>query len=813
MFWMLLALFVITTVAGELLRPKPRFDSPRASSLGDFSLPTAEEGRAIPVVFGKCRIRGANIVWYGNLNVVPITEKVKTGLFSSTTITKGYTYYMDVQAALCHGQVDSIIKFRFDDKETIQSQSAITGGTRVTVNDAGLFGGKEKEGGVAGDIDVYHGSASQPASSYLASAVGASVPAYRGICYALFKGFYFGTSNYIKTFSVDVQRLPNQLGLTGSKHNINGDANPACVLYEQITDYVWGLGVDSAQINTSSFTSAGNTLYTEGMGISFNMDQQKDANGWIDEVLRHIDGVIYTDPATGLFTLTLARGDYTLGSLPVFNTSNILDFEFSRGSWAQTINTVKASYIDRDQEYSERIVQAQDLANIQARGGEIASETIAFSAFGTAAAANKAAYRALKTLSYPLGKFTLNVNRSAWGLRPGSVFRLDWEPEGIQGMACRVVRIDYGNLADGKIRIEATEDIWGTVNTVYSPPGSTDWTDPVADVDVLSYQRLEEVPWHLQLDNEIRVMCLGVRQHATINGYSVWSDKTGGTSYVQTATIAATNSSVELITDLLASDPVYVAGGITVAAGADTDQILSVTSDQFTDGANLMRIGNEYVAFQNVVDNLDGTYTLSPLWRAVLDTVPEDHAAGTVGVHLEGIGLMQDAPLPSPGNVTAKFLPFNGRDSYPIGSATQLTLTTGNRAAAPYPPGNVKVNSIHYPDTTTGDAVMTWAHRNRPAQLKLVRQDAASVSGGPEGDYTVKVYVNGVLKHTTTGITGTSFTYTAADRAADNSNGSLTTRLEITPVYGAYSGTKRQIDFVMTGLGMTLGMYLGGIEG
>src|SRR5574343_1185750 len=812
MFWMLIALFVVTTVAGELLRPKPKFDAPKASSLGDFSFPTAEEGRAVPVVFGTCRVKGPNVAWYGNLKVVAITEKVKTGMFTSETVPKGHKYYMDVQAAICHGQIDAIIKLQFDTKDAVQSQSSLSGGTLISVNDPSLYGGDESEGGVLGDIEAFFGSSSQPVSSYLAAAVGSNVPAYRGVAYLVFKQFYFGTSNYVKTFSVDVRRCPNQLGLTGGKHNINGDANPACCLYEIISDYVWGLGIASAQIDTTSFVNAGNTLYSEGMGMSMLIDTQKEAQEWINEILRHIDAVLYTDPATGLFTLTLARGGYVLADLPLLNASNILDMQFSRGSWAQTTNTIKATYIDREQEFSERVVQAQDLANIQARNGELATESIAFNGIGIAAAANKAAYRALKTLSYPLAKMTIDVNREAWNLRPGSLFRLDWPPEGIQGMATRVVSIEYGNLLDGKIRIEAIEDIWGTLLTVYAPPGSTDWIDPVASLDPLIYQRLEEVPYHFVLSNDIKVMCLGVRQHETVSGDSVWSDKTGGTNYINSNTINSTNSAFYLIDDLLANgDPIL--SSLTVTAGEDYQHITSVTDDQFTDGANISRIGTEYIAFKNVVANGDGTLTLSPVWRGVLDTIPEDHSAGAIGVHFEGIGLMQIDPLYGTGTVTAKFLTFNGRDSYPIGSATQLSLVTTGRAAAPYPPGKVQVNGLYSPSTTVGaSADLTWNHRSRD-QRKLVSQDAADTTATPEGTYTVKTYINGVLIRTNTGVTGKTFSYTGAQRIADNSNGGYTTRLEIIPVNGSHSGKARHLDFVMTGLGMCLGDFLGGIEG
>lgn len=49
-------------------------DAPDAipDSLRDVQAPTAEQGRAIPVVFGTCLIKSSNIVWYGDLRVIPV---------------------------------------------------------------------------------------------------------------------------------------------------------------------------------------------------------------------------------------------------------------------------------------------------------------------------------------------------------------------------------------------------------------------------------------------------------------------------------------------------------------------------------------------------------------------------------------------------------------------------------------------------------------------------------------------------------------------------------------------------------------------
>jgi hypothetical protein len=69
--WYLLAI-VVTALVSAALAPKP--PRPKPAELSDFDAPTAEEGRPIPVVFGAVLIRGANVVWYGDLEAEPIKK-------------------------------------------------------------------------------------------------------------------------------------------------------------------------------------------------------------------------------------------------------------------------------------------------------------------------------------------------------------------------------------------------------------------------------------------------------------------------------------------------------------------------------------------------------------------------------------------------------------------------------------------------------------------------------------------------------------------------------------------------------------------
>ena len=121
------------------------------------------------------------------------------------------------------------------------------------------------------------------------------------------------------------------------------------------------------------------------------------------------------------------------------------------------------------------------------------------------------------------------------------------------------------------------------------------------------------------------------------------------------------------------------------------------------------------------------------------------------------------------------------------------------RALQPYPPGNVKVNGIAFPSTTSGDVSMTWNHRYRLGPL-MVAQDAGDVEGGPEGDYTIAIYVNSVLIRRVTGITGKIFTYTYAQRVSDDPDSAHLTTITITPVNGKRSGTARSLTFLMNPL-------------
>lgn len=439
-FWWIIVIFVAASFASSLLAARrPRGRDVKPSALGDFDFPTAEEGRPIPLVFGTVKISAPNVIWFGDLQSQPIRKDGQT---------IGFKYSVGVQMALCHGPVDDVIALLAgeDDKQVFFTKTVINiGGNedyrKLDVNQPNLFGGERdgKEGGIVGRFDFYRGIPTQIASSYLTPFQGALTPPYHHLCHVVARRPYLGTSQYLKKLSWVVRSQPSNLGLSTQQTQILHDANPAEILYVLLTHPVYGAGEDPGAIDTASFAAAGARLAVESVGMSLLIESKNSVQKFIDEILQHIDGVLYTDPQSGLWKITLARDDYDEGMLPEITDDDLVDVaELSRGSWAEMLNEIKVEYSRSNgiNQFQVGIEQAHEAA-LHAVQGERLTETLELRGFTRADLAQKAATRALRSASFPLLKGTLKVNRRAWPLAIGQPFRLTSKYAGQQWLEPR----------------------------------------------------------------------------------------------------------------------------------------------------------------------------------------------------------------------------------------------------------------------------------------------------------------------------------------------------------------------------------------
>lgn len=763
----MLAIWLVTTILGQLLRPKTK--KPKPAGLDDFNFPTATADRKIPVVAGTVQIRGSNLVWYGDYRTKAIKVDSGGGPFGGGgDQVVGYRYYVGMHFVLCHGPIDAFLRIGFE-KKTAWTGSVKDG--QVYIDKPELFGDEDAEGGVRARVDFHSGETAQAVNAYLSGQLGGDIPAWGGLAYAVWqRPGYVGNSPSIRPMVFELRRLPRPLN--SGKHDIAGDANPAELLYELHIDPDWGAGMAPAQLDTASFLAAADTLHAEGLGISMIWDRQGTVGDFAQQILEHIDGLIYSDPVTGLRTLKLIRQDYTVGNLPLLDQTNVLALDkLSRGAWDETTNEVVVSYTDRADDFAQRTVTAQDLANQHIQAAVI-SASLDYQGASNPTTAQLIAWRELRLRSQPMAQITLQVNRTAHAFRPGDPFRLTWPELGITDMVFRVGQIRYGELTEGRIQLDAVQDLFATDASIYAPTPATGWQSPSqAPAAAPAGAALEAPYWWIAGDPTItdkstgNLLTVAQRPGGDVDGYEIWTRRAAQAFALRGLAGGFTPTGV-----LVSALPLATTTTLTLTSTVDLDLLEGADRAR---GETLALVDAEWIAYDpaQVTDNGDGTFTFAGVWRGVLDTVPAAHSAGArVWLLAEASGTTADS-YPPTDSVDVRMLTLTSQGTLALTSAPIISKTFTQRPSRPYPPADVKVNGVSYPAAILGAYALTWKHRDRTAQQNVIPQTDASV--GPETDttYTLRLYgETDTLLRTETGLTGTSYTWTAEE--ADSGLGS-----------------------------------------
>jgi hypothetical protein len=729
MFWMQLLIWAVGTLLMELVRPKPQIEDARPAGLGDFSFPTATEGRCVPLIWGKIKITGPNVVWYGGFRIEEITEEVKTGLFSSDDVVTGHKYYVGIQFALCRGPGVVLHHVWVNEKTGWLGTQAADGVSSGIYNDNILGGETTGGGGMAGGYRFYTGSKTQPVSAYLASQQSPDV-AYRGTSYIIWEGGYVGNSTSIPPWSFLVSRIPDGLNLAsndpGAEEPYPGGCNPMNVLYEILTDTDWGLAVSPSEIDAANFLACASTLNDEGNGFAMLLDSARNVEDVIREVERQIDGHIYYDRVNSLWRCQLARYDYTPAGLPLFDESNVVELtDYTRQTWEETVNQVRVKYTDNDKEFNDSFALAQDMANNDLQHASVATE-VSYPGVKNAALANKLAWRDLKVLAFPLGKINIKVNRDGFQLRPGSVFRFSWLRLGITDVVYRVQRLNLGNLDSDIIEVYAVQDVFAAGVGTFGAPISTGWSGDVQpavapdtdDTLVLEAPRQLVAADPYSSRQQPRVW-MGARWPGggTIK-FDVYSRS--GTSRPLSGTFNY-DSSINrflLVGALDADVPAYGSSATRPAVSYDidvneVDSLVTLVVDGGTSlVSNLLTIAyidGEYLGFQQVTDQGGGVYRLAGLWRGLFHTAPKTHTAGTRVwfIGQSGGGISRDSLLSSHDEVDFQ---LRSRDALAVmlqGDTPIEEITLANVWRCPLAPRDPVLHASYAPASATLDTQYT----------------------------------------------------------------------------------------------------------
>lgn len=534
--------------------------------------------------------------------------------------------------------------------------------------------------------------------------------------------------------------------------------NPAHIIYQCLTDTRWGMGYPTATIG-SSFTAAAQTLFDEGLGLCMIWNQQEEIGAFVRQVLDHCGGVLYSDPKTGLFELKLLRGDYTAGSLPLYDPTNVVALEaFQRAGYGDTTNEVTVVYRDVATN-KDAPITVHNLANIQAQGGTVAS-TKQYPGLPTAELAARVAQRDLIASSTPLAKCRLVVNREAWAEVPGGVIRLTWPKLGLSAVVFRVLGIDYGTMQDGRIKVELVEDVFGLPASSYVDVQPNTWVEPDMSPAPVAVAEMIEAPY-LSLVAEMSAADLSFVDADSAYMAALAAEPNGAAQAFNLHARVGT-----AVLDEVAAGS-FVPAAVVNGAITKTATTIPIESAQGLDAVqpdDLAVIGTGRQAEWVKVIAVDTVTPALLVARGVLDTTPKAHADGTRIFFDDGRAAFDPTERATGEVVDYALQTTTASGALDLSLAPIISITAQQRQHRPYPPGAFTINGASYPALANLVATVAWAHRDRLQQTAdVIEQDEGNI--GPEAGTTYTVEYRradtNALLLSVTGISGTSYTLAA----------------------------------------------------
>lgn len=562
------------------------------------------------------------------------------------------------------------------------------------------------------------------------------------------------------------------------------DINPAHILRECLTNKEWGYGYDEDDLDDASFTAAADDLYDEFFGLSYFWDDDSTLDTVIGKVLDHIDGVLYVDRQTLKWTLGLVRNDYDPDILielrdgvEVNSISN-----YKKPQFLDLVNNVTVNYYDTTNAGNGAVSLANAALFLQ-QAKRIAT-TIDYNMCCRADLAARLAQRELDIRSNPLSSCDVLASSAAKSLRRGSVFKLTASRFNYNQTIMRVLEISYGDGRTKAIKISCVEDRFAM------PADSTIIVQPP---DVETPPQPEPLDNRMIIEEPYAMLVKRLGQSVVDNELLSTPDAGyfGASAARNNGALMAfvyvdTGSGYEEVARLdfcpfgeLAADVDYLDDAITIGGIIDGEEIAD---------AVLFQIDDEIMSYTPPF----GT-ALGGVKRGLFDTIPAKHLAGAKVFFFEYWLDGATTQYADGESINVKLLPTTPQGQLELGDAPTDVFEFGGRAARPYPPGHVQINGESYPEAASGEITVTWAHRDRKQQSdQLIDNSEGDIGPEPGTTYNVYWYVNNVLEHTDSGVTGTSVAYSPLSGGSvrieiESERDSLASyfKYEITVLYGS----------------------------
>lgn len=789
-YWFILQLAVMA------LTPTPKIPGAKRPEFDSLQVPTATEDRPLAYGVGPFRVAG-NTVWYGDYRPYAVTEKVRVSLFKKQKVTKAWKLHIGLWQTLCVLPCDELREIRLGDKvvwsgSIFLSKDSIT---EVPV-DLSWFAqeGQEVADGIKGKFLFFNhrvpdGTPYTPLlNDYMSSKLGAAnVPGYPNTLHVVWLGPSFANNgfislqNNIQPLSFTLYRQPDLSEILTEDRggewfdnyydaqtvidyfgDVSGDANIALVILELLATRMPGIGprLSPWALDVDSFVRCAEQLQQENNGCAFTWEQSRPLADVVNDLLAQAAATIDIDPTTGRLAMRLIRSN----ELPkaVFTDSNIIEIEsFTRQANTRPANEVQVPFLDRENNWIERVAVAQDPAGVRTAGSLITADKT-FIGVTRAELASALADRELRIFASPLARVrfsAFNVAGLQVVLQPGDLIVFSHTPLGQNNLRLRVVSAKQADFRDrGRIEIEAVEDVFrdGVARASVTPLPQPDPSVPPVAVSGTAMA----APYALTGSDADRLLYIATDPGTSVDAYRV-AIQEGTTSWRD-------DESEEY---LEGTQEPAIAGSFTSTLAANaTTATITLTAEAAQQwggfrGSLLVIADSEWMECSNW--SLDGTtLTATGIQRGIFDTVPASHSSGTGVLVLLGYSV-DESTLKT--KLTATSTPVAGidklvarADSVGAGGILYAKEASGSqvvweydgtpgRAFRPLPVAGVELGSVvggfsgdALPSVArAGSMVVGWKYRNRLAQqLAPYYQTDSDQESGSQVAYVVE-YLNG----------------------------------------------------------------------
>lgn len=507
------------------------------------------------------------------------------------------------------------------------------------------------------------------------------------------------------------------------------DMNPAHILRDVLIAPSSDGSGNAAEIG-DSFTTAADTLYSEGLGLSFRWQTVKDKRSFKGLVEQHIDGICYLDSTTGKWELKLIRDDYDAGTIPVFNDTNVTEWgdDIKRPTWRELPNQIKVLYTKRDNG-EQASVTISNIAGIQATGRVIQEERD-YEGVTVESLASRIALRDLAARTVPLWDGSFKVTHLDPTINLGSAIKINKPEVGLNNIIGRVVYISDPDGRDNSVTVRFAQDKYSIDDAATTGSDSVS-TGNDFTAQACTYEMVEEAPYYqillelgqTDIDDILTADPDAGLFHATGN------QPTGAHINIEIASDAGAGWTIDGVADFC---PVTTLGENMTSAADDVTFDMPYTSGMETVVAGtLAQIGEEYLRVDDMT--LAGSILTVTFGRGCLDTVPAAHYTGEAVFFWQGLTGSNGTEYTAGESLDIRLLPLTGADRLSLSGATTNTVMFDSRAFRPYAPGKFQIGAAYTTSgVLTGDLAGTWNHRDRTAQTTTAIDDHTASDIGPE---------------------------------------------------------------------------------